>query len=80
MPELPEVETTRRGVEPYLTGRRIRGLEVREGRLRWPVPPDLGVILSGTVVRAVERRGKYLLVRVSRAGPNSLAGESADLV
>ena len=47
MPELPEVETTRRGILPSLRGRRIRGVEVRESRLRWPVPPDLDAILRG---------------------------------
>ena len=63
MPELPEVETTRRGVEPYSKGRRVRKLVVREPRLRWPVPDDLGALLSGQVIEAVERRAKYLLFR-----------------
>jgi len=54
MPELPEVETTRRGVEPYSRGRRVRKLVVREPRLRWPVPDDLGTLLSGQVIEAVE--------------------------
>jgi formamidopyrimidine-DNA glycosylase len=63
MPELPEVETTRRGVEPYSRGRRVRKLVVREPRLRWPVPDDLGALLSGQVIEAVERRAKYLLFR-----------------
>lgn len=63
MPELPEVETTRRGVEPYLSGQRICRLEVREGRLRWPVPERLGTLLLDARVRAVQRRGKYLLLR-----------------
>ena len=62
MPELPEVETTRRGIEPHLLGQRIRGAIVRQPRLRWPVP-DLARLLTGHRVRAVERRAKYLLVR-----------------
>jgi formamidopyrimidine-DNA glycosylase len=61
MPELPEVEVTRRGLEPALAGRVISGVAVREPRLRWPVPKDVHR-LAGRTVRAVERRGKYLLV------------------
>jgi len=61
MPELPEVEVTRRGLEPQLTGRVISGVAVREPRLRWPI--DAGVRgLAGRTVKAVHRRGKYLLV------------------
>ena len=61
MPELPEVETTRRGLEPHLVGRRIREVVVRNPNLRWPVPPGLTRRLQGEEVRAVRRRGKYLL-------------------
>jgi formamidopyrimidine-DNA glycosylase len=63
MPELPEVETTRRGVEPHCRGRVVRQVIVREPRLRWPVPDGLDSMLSGLVVNAVERRAKYLLFR-----------------
>ena len=63
MPELPEVETARRGIAPHLVGRRIRRLEVREWRLRWPVARRLPAILRGRAVEAVDRRGKYLLLR-----------------
>lgn len=63
MPELPEVETTRRGIVPYLKGRRIHELVVREPRLRWPVPADLAERIRGQVLRDVERRAKYLLFR-----------------
>jgi len=65
MPELPEVETARRGIEPHLLGQRIAQLIVRERRLRIPVPPDLPEILQGRVIEGVSRRGKYLLMRVS---------------
>lgn len=62
MPELPEVETTRRGVAPYLDGATLHGAIVREARLRWPVPPQLDSLLAGLTVRAVTRRAKYLLI------------------
>jgi formamidopyrimidine-DNA glycosylase len=61
MPELPEVEVTRRGLEPHIAGRVISGVAVREPRLRWPVPKDVHR-LAGRTVRSIERRGKYLLV------------------
>lgn len=63
MPELPEVETTRRGIAPHVVGQRVRRVIVRDGRLRWPVPEDLDVRLSGQRIEAVERRAKYLLIR-----------------
>jgi len=62
VPELPEVETTRRGIEPHLLGRTISGATVRQPQLRWPVP-DLDRLLTGHRVCAVERRAKYLLIR-----------------
>ena len=61
MPELPEVEVTRRGLARGIAGRTISAVEVREARLRWPVPPDIRA-LSGRRVAAVRRRGKYLLL------------------
>jgi formamidopyrimidine-DNA glycosylase len=63
MPELPEVETARRGIAPHLVGQRVARVVVRERRLRWPVPAALGRQLPGQVIRAVERRAKYLLLR-----------------
>ena len=65
MPELPEVETTRRGVEPHCIGRTVEQLYVRDPRLRWPVPDTLASVLPGRVITAVERRGKYLLFRTA---------------
>lgn len=62
MPELPEVETTRRGIEPWLVGRRIERLVVREPRLRWRVAPGLPARVQGATVRSVGRRAKYLLI------------------
>ncbi len=61
MPELPEVETTRRGLLPHVLGRAIARVEVREPRLRWPVARDLPRALAATRIGSLERRGKYLL-------------------
>ncbi|MCG3170665.1 MAG: Formamidopyrimidine-DNA glycosylase [Pseudomonadales bacterium] len=61
MPELPEVETTRRGILPRLEGRRVTAVRVRDGRLRWPVTPGLAGLLEGQVLAGIDRRGKYLL-------------------
>lgn len=62
MPELPEVETTRRGIAPHLIGQRVQRVVVRNPRLRWPIPDDLDVRLSGQRIVSVERRAKYLLI------------------
>lgn len=62
VPELPEVETTRRGLEPHLVGRRVLALDVRQPRLRWPLPRELIEALPGQRIEAIERRAKYLLV------------------
>jgi len=63
MPELPEVETTRRGIAPYVVGKKVARVVVRRGMLRWPVPEGLAKELPGQTIEAVERRGKYLLLR-----------------
>jgi formamidopyrimidine-DNA glycosylase len=62
VPELPEVETTRRGLAPVLVGQRVKAVVVRNRALRQPVPRGLSQSVVGTTVRAVSRRGKYLLV------------------
>lgn len=62
MPELPEVETTRRGLAPHLVGRRVVALDVRQPRLRWPLPDVLRDTLPGQCILDIERRAKYLLV------------------
>ena len=64
VPELPEVETIRRGLQPHLVGRVIEAVVVRETRLRWPVPDRLTTVLVGRRVDGIERRGKYLLIAV----------------
>jgi formamidopyrimidine-DNA glycosylase len=61
MPELPEVEVTRRGLAPLIEGRIISGVTVRDPRLRWPVPRTLGALV-GRRVQSIRRRAKYLLV------------------
>ncbi|MGE5649576.1 MAG: bifunctional DNA-formamidopyrimidine glycosylase/DNA-(apurinic or apyrimidinic site) lyase [Bacillota bacterium] len=62
MPELPEVEVTRRGVAPHLEGRVVTAVNVRHSGLRWPFPPDLNKHLCGRRIRSTGRRGKYLLI------------------
>ena len=62
MPELPEVETVRRGLEPLLVGRTLTGAEVRIDGLRWPVAGNLGELLAGRLIHTVGRRAKYLLI------------------
>lgn len=62
MPELPEVEVTRRGISPHIEGRTVTGVALRRAGLRWPFPDDLPALLAGRVVRSTARRGKYLLL------------------
>ena len=62
MPELPEVETTRRGIEPHVVGRRIARLLVHDRRLRWPVDLALVTAVTGSAIRRAGRRAKYLLL------------------
>ena len=62
MPELPEVETTRRGIDAVATGHTLKKMVVHESRMRWPIPKDLPNLVEKQVVRACRRRGKYLLI------------------
>ena len=66
MPELPEVETTLRGVLPHVLGHTVSAAVVREPRLRWPITPGLGAEIAGQRIDAVQRRAKYLLFRTRR--------------
>ncbi|HSN23909.1 MAG TPA: bifunctional DNA-formamidopyrimidine glycosylase/DNA-(apurinic or apyrimidinic site) lyase [Methylomicrobium sp.] len=66
MPELPEVETTRRGIAPAVEGREIQQMIIRQPSLRWPVPETLPDLLKGQRIQAVDRRGKYLLLRTEK--------------
>jgi formamidopyrimidine-DNA glycosylase len=62
MPELPEVETTRRGLAPHVEGRRVAAVELRRRTLRWPIPEEVERLLPGQRIAAIRRRAKYLLL------------------
>jgi len=66
LPELPEVETTRRGLEPHVVGRTVVALNVYEPRLRWRVPEELPARLRGQRIERAGRRAKYLLIELTR--------------
>jgi formamidopyrimidine-DNA glycosylase len=65
MPELPEVETVRRGLAPVMEGARFAHVEARRGDLRWPLPKDFAKRLEGHTVTGLGRRAKYLLADLS---------------
>jgi formamidopyrimidine-DNA glycosylase len=73
MPELPEVETTCRGIAPHACARRIEDFLLHETRLRWPVPRAIVPQLRGAVITSVRRRAKYLLLDLERADADSRA-------
>ena len=62
MPELPEVETTRRGLAPHVEGKHVRAVLLRRPDLRWPIPAEISRELPGQRIDAVRRRAKYLLL------------------
>lgn len=62
MPELPEVETSRRGISPHISGKRLQKLIIRQAKLRWPVPDNLPALIEGKTLQNIQRRGKYLLL------------------
>jgi formamidopyrimidine-DNA glycosylase len=64
MPELPEVETTRRGIAPHLIEQTIASIVVRQPRLRWPIPTEIHA-LEGDRITAIDRRAKYLLMKTA---------------
>jgi formamidopyrimidine-DNA glycosylase len=79
MPELPEVETTRRGLEPMLAGARISGLCVREPRLRWPIDPKISDQVTDRDIRGIHRRAKYLLIELDQGYLMAHLGMSGSL-
>lgn len=79
MPELPEVETTCRGIRPALVGRRIEAFDLREPRLRWPIAPGLAREITGQRVVDVRRRAKYLLIDLERGSLIAHLGMSGSL-
>ncbi|PCJ25467.1 MAG: DNA-formamidopyrimidine glycosylase, partial [SAR86 cluster bacterium] len=66
MPELPEVETTKRGISPHIKNQKVREVILRRKTLRWPIPPALSKDLPGQRIDSVSRRGKYLLLSTSK--------------
>ena len=64
MPELPEVETSRRGIEPYLLNKTIKTIEIRQHKLRWPIPKNLPALAEGKKIREVCRRAKYIYLKL----------------
>jgi formamidopyrimidine-DNA glycosylase len=79
MPELPEVETTRRGIAPHVQGRVIERVLLRRGDLRWPIPRAIRTALPGQRVDAVERRAKYLLLHTQAGSALLHLGMSGSL-
>ncbi len=64
MPELPEVETSRRGIEPHLLNKKIKKISIRQHKLRWPIPKNLPQLATGRVIHAVSRRAKYIYLEL----------------
>ncbi len=64
MPELPEVETSRRGIEPHLLNKKIKGITIRQHKLRWPIPKNLPQLAINQTVRGVSRRAKYIYLEL----------------
>ncbi|VAW90627.1 Formamidopyrimidine-DNA glycosylase, partial [hydrothermal vent metagenome] len=62
MPELPEVETTRRGIRKHIEQQTIKEVIIRQAKLRWPIPAKLKNILPHQIIHSVKRRGKYLIL------------------
>jgi formamidopyrimidine-DNA glycosylase len=75
MPELPEVEVTRLGLHPHIIDKKITGITIRQPKLRWPVPESLNTLLENTFITRTQRRGKYLLLEISK-NKNQILGES----
>ncbi len=66
MPELPEVETVRRGIIPHLINQRIVNVIIRQAQLRWPIPPYFAKNVKGQIINQITRRGKYLLLHTAQ--------------
>ena len=64
MPELPEVETSRRGIEPHLLNKTIKNVTIRQHKLRWPIPKNLPDLAEGKKIRAICRRAKYIYLQL----------------
>jgi formamidopyrimidine-DNA glycosylase len=66
MPELPEVETSRAGIAPFIEGKLFKAVIIRQTQLRWPIPAELATLLPGLRLESVWRRGKYLLLNTTQ--------------
>jgi len=64
MPELPEVETSRCGIEPHIVRKKIQQVKIRQHKLRWPIPEDLPSLVTGQTIRQVCRRAKYIYLKL----------------
>jgi len=79
MPELPEVETSRRGIAPHVVGQRIEDIVIRQRRLRWPISTDVDGLLPGKTVTSVDRRAKYLLLNTTGGAAIIHLGQSGSV-
>jgi len=79
LPELPEVETTRRGITPHVAGRRLQRIAVHRATLRWPVPTQALQAARGQRIERVDRRAKYLLLRAATGSVMIHLGMSGSL-
>jgi formamidopyrimidine-DNA glycosylase len=79
VPELPEIETIRRGIEPLVVGQIIKQINVYNSNLRWPVPKNISNILQNKKICSVERRGRYLLL-VTNSKDDNLGEHSQALI
>ena len=73
MPELPEVETTRRGLAPHLKSRSVAGVTLRRPDLRWPIPPEIKRLLPGERIRGIRRRATITWWRARGAGRSAIS-------
>jgi len=74
MPELPEVETTKAGIAPHIQDQKISKLDVRQPKLRWPIPEELSTLVKNQTVLDVRRRAKYLLIDIGSEKTGKLKG------
>lgn len=79
MPELPEVETTLRGISPHIVGQKIRAVTIRQPRLRWPIPENLALLIQHQTLLGISRRGKYLLLQFATGNALIHLGMSGSL-
>jgi formamidopyrimidine-DNA glycosylase len=66
MPELPEVETTKRGLEPHLVGKQVLSVGIHQKQLRWEIPSHLSVTINGEFIKKISRRAKYILIKFNK--------------